>query len=121
MNKLIILIFVALFPISNLPAQMYRLVDMGLLDFTESDATGINNKGEVCGTGKDESQEVVFVWDSENKLKTSKTIPSSKPIINNDTILFGSKMGRHIAGQWEFNQEMIYKWENPFSYFTLFL
>jgi hypothetical protein len=120
MNKLVILILVALFPISNLPAQMYRLVDMGLLDFTESDATGINNKGQVCGTGVDENQELVFVWDSENKLKTSKIIPSSKPIINNDTILFGSKIGRLIKDQWEFNQETVYKWENPFSYFTFY-
>jgi hypothetical protein len=119
--KLIILIFVALFPISSLLAQkMYQLVDMGLLNFTESSATSINNKGQVCGKGKDANQEFIFVWDSENKLKTTKTVPSSRPIINNDTILFGSRITRITQDQWEFNQETVYKWENPFSYFTFY-
>ena len=121
MYKMIILMFIALFPISSLSAQkMYQLVDMGLLDFTESHATGINNKGQVCGAGKNANREFIFVWDPENKLKTTYIRASSRPVINNDTILFGSKIGRTNDGRWEFDQEAVYKWENPFSYFTFY-
>lgn len=122
MRKLIFfLIFVALFPITRLPAQkMYQLVDMGLLNFTESDATNINNKGQVCGTGKNANQDFIFVWDPKSKLKTTNLRISSKPIINNHTVLFGSKIERTNDGRWEFDQEVVYKWENPVSYFVYY-
>ena len=82
MKNLIFFISIALFHINSLLAsqKMYQIVDLGLQDYSSSNATSINNKGQVCGTGENENKKFIFVWDTEYKLNTTNIIPASGPL-----------------------------------------
>lgn len=99
----------------------YQLVDLGLLSYQTSAATGINNQGQVCGTYKASDKTYVFIWDPlQNKLNYWKIRTSAKPLINNHSEIFGSQWRMVTDDVWDFDQEIVFFWTNPLSYFTLF-
>lgn len=114
-------LFLAMLFTFNLHAlERYQLVDLGLLYYSTSEVTSLNNLGQVCGTSKWYNKNYVFFWDPMTKLNSTQIRTTSKPILNNQTEIFGSQWMIASDGFWEFDEESLFCWQNPSSFFTLF-
>jgi hypothetical protein len=100
--------------------EKYQLIDLGLLAHEESEATSINHQGQICGHFLKGKTNYLFIWEKGKKYNYSYQRISTNPVINNDGHIYGSSLSRVKRGLWELDQESIFKWENPFSYFTYF-
>lgn len=101
--------------------QKYQLIDLGLQKNAFSTATCINNKGWICGYFVKDSTSYMFVLDKEKKLATRK-INTECPnlFINNYDEVYGSLIQRTQDYNWFFDEEIVFKWENPFKFFQFF-
>ncbi len=98
-------------------ADRYQIIDLGFLDYEASEPTCINNKSEICGTYTYDSYEYAFIWaNGESNYKFLRA-PLSTFITDSGTI-YGSYFDWVSRGFWDLDQETIYMWEDPFSYFT---
>lgn len=122
--KLMILFFALfLFHITGLPGteKHYQLIDLGLQKYEISDASSINDQGFICGSLVDRGYSYIFVLDPDGKIATrNEDMLSYKIIINNYNEVYGSLVNRTEDGYWEFSQELVYQWQNPFRYFQYF-
>ncbi len=101
--------------------QRYHLIDIGLLNYQTSEVTSINESGQICGIFKHNAKSYIFIWDpSSNQLNYFKIRPSIRPLINNHSEIFGSQWLLVNDDIWDFDQETIFCWQNPLSFFTLF-
>lgn len=101
--------------------QDYQIIDMGLSKFETSEATSINNLGQICGSYQEKNKTFAFFYDETEKKFNYTNIPtSSMLVINNKSEIYGSYWSRTNDGVWEFDQESTFRWENPQSYFTYF-
>jgi hypothetical protein len=98
--------------------ERYQLIDLGLLNHQASEATSINKQGQICGTYRNYNKNYVYIWDPVQKINYTRIRTSVKPLINNHTEIFGSQWLLATDGFWEFDQESIFCWNNPLSYFT---
>ena len=106
----------SLFGIAN-----YQLVDLNLKGYTSSDVTSINAKGYICGHLLDGRKRYIFVLDPNQKITTrNEKLNSYHMTINNSNEVFGSVVVRARDQYWEFNEEVVYQWRNPFNYFQIF-
>ncbi len=110
MKKFTLTLIFALF--FSLEAAQYQLIDLGLLNYKESDATSINNQGQVCGLYTANEKRHLFVWDT-HKLTPLQARTLSNPVINNQGQIFGSMLTRVVDGMWEIDQEIVFKWAPP--------
>ncbi len=98
--------------------QKYQLVDLGLQNCTFSKATCINNNGCICGYFIKNNNTHLFVLDLDKKLATRKVnLDSNHLFINNHNEIFGSLIQRTEDFSWIYDEEVIFKWQNPFKYF----
>lgn len=97
----------------------YQLVYLDVFKYDSSNATGINNKGQVCGEVIRNENVNIYIWNPEQKLKKKLKVgcveASTKPVINNLGEVFGSFLKRKIDGYWEFNQESTYMWKDQYK------
>lgn len=110
-------------------AEKYQLIDIGVLENESSEVSSINNKSEICGAYSTIYKDYAFVWSKFEQLnhlyfsapRRLNMSPSVKLCITNSSIVYGTFIQWLSVGFWGFNgaeHEMLYKWENPFSYFT---
>lgn len=108
--------------INNLSAgiEKYKLIDLGFLKYGGSEATSINNQGQICGYFLSGTTIYIFIWEQGKKYNYTNVRTSMDPKINNAGEIYGSRWNWVDRGLWELDQETIYKWETPFAYFTWF-
>jgi hypothetical protein len=99
-------------------APQYQLIDLGLLENTNSYATSINNLGQITGTFECNKKRYVFVWDRLLKYNYKRLTTTADPRINDDSEVFGSCLYRQTFHDYEYNVEGLYNWKNPFSYWV---
>lgn len=104
--------------LADLP-QQYQLVDLGILGKDSSEMHSINNKGEICGAYEDIWDTYAYVWSKDDSNYKSIRSPN-KIFITNSSVVYGSYYDWVSRGFWNLDQETLYKWENPFNYFTYF-
>lgn len=98
-------------------ADKYQLIDLGLLEYESSEVTSINNKSELCGAYSTSFYDYAFVW-SNGETNYNYFRSPLRLFITNSSIVYGSHFAWVSRGFWDLDQEELYKWENPFSYFT---
>lgn len=103
-------------------AQRYQLVDLGLQTYTSSEVLSLNEHGVVCGYVMDGSTSRIFVVDTRNnKLALRKEdFFSYRLKINKHNEIFGSIAHRTQDAFWEFSEELVFKWINPFNFIQYF-
>lgn len=98
-------------------ADKYQMIDLGFLEYESSTPTCINNKSEISGAYSTSYYDYAFIWaKGESNYKQLKAPLST--IITNSSIIYGSYFDWVSRGCWNLDQDTLYKWENPFSYFT---
>jgi hypothetical protein len=98
----------------------YQLVDLGLLCFEKSEASSINNKGQICGTLNDGRNNNIFICDPRGKFNYTSLSFSTLPIINSNGDVFGSYLTHAGYNVFQSPQETVFVWNKPFDYFTSF-
>lgn len=112
-------LLLSLFVNFTLSATRYQIIDVGLLDKDSSELRSINNKSELCGVYSEGRSTYAYVWKEGDSNDKSFRAPN-KIFITNSGIVYGSYYDWVSRGFWDLDQETIYKWENPFKYFTSF-
>lgn len=98
-------------------ADRYQIIDLGLSQYDSSEPTCINNKGEICGVYTDCNYDYAFIWaNGESNYKYLRS--PLRTFITDSSTIYGSYYDWVSRGFWDLDQETLYKWENPFSYFT---
>ncbi|MBA3239054.1 MAG: hypothetical protein H0T62_12000 [Parachlamydiaceae bacterium] len=101
--------------------EQYQIINLGLQDYKSSRVTSVNDKGWISGIVNDGSYNYIFVLDENKKMaKRYERMDTARPLINNNNEVFGSLITRTQRGDWIFDEEVVYKWENPFNYFQYF-
>lgn len=101
-------------------AKQYQIVDLGLQEYTKSHPHCINNNGWITGQVSDNGYWSIFVIDRDKKIALRSHGSSSFLIINNSNEIFGTAMFSKNDGYWEFDDEEIFKWINPYKYWQWF-
>ena len=118
-KKLCVFLFYFLLLGSLDAVERYQLINLGLLKYRTSEATSINQIGQICGTCQNKSKKYVFIWDPSGPLLNySRIQSSSKPLINDKSEIFGSQLLPATDEVWDYEQEAIFCWKNPLSFFT---
>lgn len=101
--------------------EQYQIIDLGLQKYQSSYATSINDNGWISGILREDGYNYIFVIDENKKLaKRYEKMDTANPYINNNNEVFGSIIRRADDGNWYFDEEIVYKWENPFNFFQYF-
>jgi uncharacterized protein YuzE len=98
----------------------YELIDIGLTNYDSSQTTQINNKGQICGVLVRDTVTNVFIWDPLLNLRYTHIRANSKPVLNNRTEIFGTQELRIGSPEGGYDQDSIYKWNQPLGYFSPF-
>jgi len=111
-------LFLFLASVSNSVATSYQLIDLGLLDYENSDFSCINNKGLICGSFNNGHSKNALVCNVKGSINYTNINFSTMPIINDKGVIFGSCQIEMGYSFWSHPQEVIFKWSQPLSYFT---
>src|SRR5690349_13868660 len=100
-------ILVSLFQLTNLSAEGYQLIDLGLQKYKTSDVTSINDRGWISGVLKDGSYYYIFVLDENKNITTRyERMDTFIPLINNSNEVFGSLIETTTTGNWYHDEEV---------------
>ncbi len=94
---LIIFCFISL---SLFASPKYKIVDLEIPNVrNSSDATSINDKGQICGTYNNENEPRIFFWDPHTGFRDiGINARWGNPIINNNGIIVGNSYLRNDKG-----------------------
>ena len=117
----LILTFTIMQTTSLVSFEKYQIIDLGLQKYEASYVTSVNDNGWVSGILYEGGYRYIFVLDeNKNLAKRYEKMDTPIPYINNSNEVFGSIINRTSSGDWNYDEELVYKWENPFNYFQYF-
>jgi hypothetical protein len=101
--------------------EQYQIMNLGLQEYKSSRVTSVNDNGWISGIVNEDGYNYIFVLDENKKLtKRYERMDTANPLINNSNEVFGSLVQRTENANWYFDEEVVYKWENPFNFFQYF-
>lgn len=109
------------FESSSFGIQGFKIVDLGLKQYSQSLPTSINNNNWVSGVYFESGEAKIFVIDEKRKMATrTERLPLYYVFLNNNNKVFGTLLYRESTPYWYYDESSPFRWENPFKYFQYF-